>query len=560
MLSPALAGASTPDPWRVAVDLSPVPHIRVDPGREHSYVATVPVTNPDPGCPWAIHLASPHLPEYGVVGGYHYLTFDLDAGQDPARAHADAAGLRALLVDHGFNPVVCSSGPRGGRHVWAAIDGDPLPAGDVASMATMAKALFPSLDTAPLRNEASGCVRPPGAPHRAGGASMILSGSLEDLYYPTGTRIRFRALWGNLASLAGGSGHSPSPAVHQPLRLDGNHVFLPGPRDPELPAYAWTALTEAPVDASAALWRILLGAAAARWRHSDMERLTHMPGMAHVVSIPDGRGGRRRRPKRLAERVLARQWDKAVRHVAARAPSTAADPKFAARSAQTTAAVEAAQARARACPGRWRTGGGPADRRILDALCHLALTCVRPTVDADIRRLALMAGLGRETARVALQRLAGDRWIEPALPAEGNRSASWSLVIHRRPMPPRSQEDPPPAVLDTARRLALAEIAPRLALYALDAPTALPAGAGTGYAHLSPTLPDPDPPASSRMLALLSRLGLARRTAGGWVSDPAPWELLARHWGVAGVLAGRQARYAQESAAWAEAQPLALAA
>ncbi len=130
-------------------------------------------------------------------------------------------------------------------------------------------------------------------------------------------------------------------------------------------------------------------------------------------------------------------------------------PDVRARAAALAAVVDATQTRADAAAGRWAGPGGPADRRVLDALCLLSLQAVSAVVEADIRRLGLLCGIGRETARTALLHLARDGWVTRNGPAEGPRAASWilngglSTVIDE---PGRSQADPRPPGAGTAER------------------------------------------------------------------------------------------------------------
>jgi len=61
------------------------------------------------------------------------------------------------------------------------------------------------------------------------------------------------------------------------------------------------------------LWRVLIGAAAARWRHADIAALVDTaPGLEHVRNARD-RAQCRPRGRVDAARVLRRLWDKAVR-------------------------------------------------------------------------------------------------------------------------------------------------------------------------------------------------------------------------------------------------------
>src|SRR3954469_12183404 len=99
----------------------------------------------------------------------------------------------ALLDRAGLPHLFCASGPFGGRHVWIGL-AEAVPAPQVARLADALAARLPSLDTAPLRNPATGCLRPPGAPHRITGAARTLPGDPAVLIAPRVGRIQLRRL------------------------------------------------------------------------------------------------------------------------------------------------------------------------------------------------------------------------------------------------------------------------------------------------------------------------------------------------------------------------------
>lgn len=137
-----------------------------------------------------------------------------------------------------------------------------------------------------------------------------------------------------------------------------------------------------------------------------------------------------------------------MRYVAASDRQIGDDPTFDRRADAIAAHVRDVQARADAAAGRWARGGGPADRRILDVLCALALHALSGSLEADTRRLALLAGVGRETARTALLRLSEDGWIAQTAAADGPRAAHWTIdpqsALHSNSDHARSQADPRP--------------------------------------------------------------------------------------------------------------------
>jgi len=516
-----------------------------------------------PDAPWAVYLTD-------QAGGFRLLAFDFDAAKgDPA---ADAAILCGWLEHAGLAHLLACSGPSGGRHVWLAL-AEAVDAGTVATLARLARARLPSLDIAPLANPVTGCVRPPGSPHRAGGSSRVLGGDPAALAVPTVTAADVARLVDTLAA-----GHQPEPLAPladpgAPLPTDrAGRLYLPGVRR-QLPAGSVQALQvdAAAKDANTVLCRVLNGAAAARWRCADIAGLVaHSPGLEHVRSQGQGPGVPRR-PRSAGESraVLARQWDRAVRWVATHPrASNLEDPTFEPRAAALAAAVEATQTRADAAVGRWAGPGGPADRRVLDALCVLSLHAVRAVVEADIRRLGLVCGIGRETARTALLRLARDGWVTRHFPADGPRAASWILneaLSTVADAPSRSQAAPrPPGAGSADRNRWLHVLRTRLAAAAHDVFT--PAG-GLGHAtgQLYATLASQPAPISQLAQQLGTspedtgiRLGslraarLARRTCKGWsVVRADRRDAAALRLGVAGRLVDRARRYALEREAFA---------
>lgn len=398
------------------------------------------VTEAAPERPWAIYLTDREH-------AYRLLCFDLD-GKTPEAAEAaeqDAAALAQLLTDAGLAPVVCQSGPQGGRHIWIALC-EGVSAELVHRLARLAKTLHPTLDLSPIMNPAAGCVRPPGAPHRHGGSSTIIDGELDSLTRPSGTQAAVAAAVERLAQLVNDRAATERTDTFSAdtAQDDRKHPHIPGTKRPLAPAAAAAMRTNAAeADASAVLWRVLTGAAAAHWHYSDVARvLDTAPGLEHArTRNEDGRRIARRPDERA--RVLRRQWDRAVAYIASGRKLVGHDDTFDARADAIAAHVLAVQTRADAAPGRWNRGGGPADRRVLDALSILALQALSADVEADTRRLALMAGIGRETARTALLRLSEDGWIIRTSEAEGRNAAHWKIgphvVIHSNPVDARSQ-------------------------------------------------------------------------------------------------------------------------
>lgn len=518
------------DSWALTVAVSPRSRVRVavvdaygtvlNDYRDRTLGAAAPER------PWAVYLAGPDR-------RFRLLAFDLDAHGDPAAAARDADVLGGLLRDVGVSYVLCESGPTGGRHVWVGL-AESVDAETVATLARLIKHLCPTLDLSPLCNAVTGCVRPPGAPHRAGGRSTVLSGDVDALSAPTATAAQVRALVSLVAGLVDDTEPARPIDPRSPLPLDTHgRLHLAGPRR-QLPANSSAALRETPLDASATLWRVLIGAAAARWRHSDVAALVDTePGLEHVRSRVTTRG-RAARPRGEQAAVLGRQWDKAVRYVAASDRQIGDDPTFDRRADAMATHVRDVQQRADVAAGRWTRGGGPADRRVLDVLSFLALHALSASVEADIRRLALLAGVGRETARMALLRLADDGRIAQTTAADGTRAAHWTIdpqgVLHSNSNLARSQTDPrPPGAGAAERTTLLATLRTRITDAAHDLFTAtcpaLGHLAGNLYARmdsrprtldeLSPII-GADPLRTRRLLDRLTYAGIIERGREGW--------------------------------------------
>lgn len=533
----------------------------------NAYDSTARVAGDVPPSVWAMYLAD--------YAGYRYVVFDLDAtgpGGAPAAAR-DTETVSALLGQHGIQHVVCSSGPTGGRHVWVAVT-ESVPAALVALLARLVERLCPTLDKSPLSNAATGCVRPPGTPHRDGGSSVVISGDLDSLIHPSTPAEALNDLVRELASHVDLTEDMPAATGGALVDVDGR-LYLPGVKRSLSPAVASAMNDPMPVgsNASQVLWSILLGAAAARWRYADIaQHLQSAPGLEHLRTVASG-PFRRPRPTHGANspaRVLARQWDKAVRQMAG-VRRVGQDPTFEGRAAAVAHLVREIQSRADASAGRWHRGGGPSDRRILDALCVLALEAVTGRLEADVRRLALMVGVGRETARVSLLRLAEDGWISRAAAADGPHGAHWTIdpkqVLHTQMYQERSQADPRPLGAGAADRILLLKaLRDRMELHRHDVFTrGTPAlgirignlysrideSAGSTVEELSGTLGSPADWVRTSLRQLVHD-GLVHRVADRWMRTAIDRrDLLAERAGIAGRLEAREDRYSLERIEWA---------
>ena len=558
------------DSWAITRRISPRRVVRAaaldaDGQPVNSYPLVHPVAGARPWTPWAVHLAD-------ASGRYRLLCADLDAKVSAAAAAADATRLAGLLSELGIEHLVCASGPTGGRHVWLGLR-ESLDAEVVRALAYLFKAWLPTLDVAPLVNPTSGCVRPPGAPHRLGGSSQVITGSPSFLTNPTVTTEQVNGLLARLADHVRTAAPAPQRATPRLVAEADGLRFLPGPKRP-LSASCRALLDEAPTgDLSSVLWRVLCGAAAARWRYADVAALADAPGLEHARTL---RSGATRLPRPTCgpaspTAVLRRQWTRAVHAMAAVAPASthAGDPTFEARAELVTAIVRTVQRRADAVPGRWgRSRAGLAQRRVLDALCLFHLQGVRmDEVEADIRRLALTCGLDRETARRCLIALAADGWIVRTRAAAGRRGARWTIdpagIIHTQVSVMLSQADPRPAGTGPALRTALINVlADRLHVSAHDA-FATRAGLGLEAGNLYGRLTEPldtvqcsqlqgwSIDQTTRVLERLAEMGLVEARQHNWQrTGDEQLDGVAVELGTDGVGQRRADRYAVERALW----------
>lgn len=437
-------GATPQQLWELARDISPRPRCRIDTldhaaGEwRHNYRdARLPA---DPGNrPTALYLAD--APPAGP-GRFRLLAFDLDVARGDVEP--DLHRLRNLLDESGIPHVVAASGPSGGRHVWCSAG---TTGADPALIARIARSLagrLPTLDIAPLTNPVTGAVRPPGAPHRAGGHSTLLDPATTPQ-----ARDRLRADTSDgLARLATllelapalqqhhAAGGPDRPAAPHTVLVDGGPALSGQPRPLPRAVADQLAATCTAEDTSAALARVLVGVALARWTWPMVLQLLSEPTAAGLEHARSRRTPARRQrgsgPARLprptweATELLRRQWQRAVTY-ASRLPELPLD-RDPVDNDQLVTHVGSILARADQVPNRWARPSGPADRGVLDALCQVALTCGATSVDLDVRRAATIAGVSPATAARALRRLALDGWIRLALPAEGRRAARWQLL------------------------------------------------------------------------------------------------------------------------------------
>ncbi|WP_316250500.1 hypothetical protein [Tsukamurella columbiensis] len=441
--------------WDFACAMSPRAELRRLMPDGYSDAGITPIGSAVPATPWAVHLTDARF-QFRLLG----FDFDAKGATEEIRSRARAAARHAaeelvrMLQECGIEHVVCESGPSRGRHVWIAL-AETMTPDDVTELADVARSVFGRvteggawvLDIGMLCNQKMGLLRPPGAPHPAGGASTILAGDPAVLL-PAGrstTRAQVAALSRLLTAARAAQpvddryGDAAARTVTV-AEADDGHLWIPGTRR-ELAGQALAKL-HAPiapdVDTSDVLFSLLCSCARAHWTFTEVHtRLAGLPGMEHARTRrskkdPDVREPRPRKGSQSPKRVLAADWQRAVQFLEENSvtfdDAGVEDPDFARRTAIVCAQTAAIQRRADADMHRWSIRGGAADRLVLDALCEIAVTVVQLSVGADIRTLAERAGVSRETSRRALIRLAQNgAWVNLHTEHVGPHAAIWSL-------------------------------------------------------------------------------------------------------------------------------------
>lgn len=417
---------------------APRGRVRVDVRNEvgewaHSYDKEEPITSHPPRGPYAIYLADER-------GRYRFIVCDLDAKAENAeQTRTDAAWLAQRLDQAGLAYLVAVSGAAGGIHLWVPVN-DPnkvgAPAHLVAKIAHAASHRCSSLDKSPLLNPTTGCVRPPGAPHRLGGYSRLIEP--QDPMAATAYADAATNTVAKLERLAELLGPVPTKEEQDTATgsggiIDTAAVRLVGRRR-EMSKTTATLLTQAhEADASAHLARILTGLALSRWSLVDVltefaER-PHAPGWQHVRTQAT-EFGRRPRTKAAQRAILERQWRRQVEY-AARLPRreqhTQDTPQVRAL-VETVWSIEQVSTATAEFGHFWRSQSGASDRKAAHYVAQLALEALTDTVEVDGRRLADATGMVHSTAARALGRLLMDGRLVLTKEGEGRRAHTYRVI------------------------------------------------------------------------------------------------------------------------------------
>jgi len=569
--------------WELTRAISPRDTVRTavpeaDGHYSNEYATAAAIAGPAPTGPWAMYLADP--------AGYRFLGFDLDAKR--GNAGRDAGRLSLWLDECSIEHVVAASGPSGGRHVWIALD-EPAAPTLVRELADLAGSLLPSLDKTPLTNPATGCLRPPGAPHRDGGISAVVRGRIETLQVAPTTLDELEQLRALLVD-AGADVETPLTSIVRGMAIDvdGQPHLIGQRREPS--ARIRALLAAAPdADTSTTQAAVLVGLARARWRFRDVLELLHTsPALEHSRTRARG-AARVPVAADVARRRLSADWRRAVYYVASNpVAGDTLDEDFQARASAATDAVRALEERADSMPGLWgldgpsqaarRRRGRYSQRAVLRALSLYLVQAARPIVEVDVRRLAQDTGYGREACRTALLALStptvpGDpesAWIVLVDHADGPHgatyrlSARFSTAAEERKWSQVATRPAAPSAGADSRSWWIRKLTTELQSIAQDvfaAPHSLGRTAGRSLHTLASgtvrTAADVaadaglSVDAARRSLRRLAQHGLAERHPGGWSSRPeTPPDAVAIALEVDGYLEARAERYRIERGAW----------
>lgn len=393
-----------------------------------------------PSAPAAVRI-------YGPDGCCTALHLDLDVSRGGWLAvEADCDRLMAWLHEHGARMVTDRS-PSGGRHIYVPF-ATRVPFEVARELVEALASWNPTLDAGPHRSLTTGCIRPPGAVHKAGGhqeLTMPLAAAYDVLRRrnPVEVLEQLRAAMG--AEIAAWRATQSTPDA--PADLTGDSPAPAGVLSRRLQAIAVTGVydTVRYASASEARQAVVSGAVAAGW------------SLAHVaVRLGDGRfPGLAAMYARysLAQRPasLAQDWRKAQAFVASSPTRPAQSPSNdTVRRSHTSASrsrggtptpdeppdehgfIRTWRATLRCVelhrfPGR----GDHLARFILRAMGEAAHKTGTRYVAFGARSLAVATGAEFSSVASVLRRLAAEEngWLDLVEPARGERADLYALTL-----------------------------------------------------------------------------------------------------------------------------------
>lgn len=361
------------------------------------------------------------------------LVLDLDAKTaSPEQVAADTVALLDLFDRIGARAVV-DAAVTGGRHVYLPLATRLTLAGAVR-LATALRALAPSIDTAPLTNAATGCIRPPGSPHAAYGTFQLLLTPPADVDAAVADPAGIAVLGRLEAEIA--AHLPPDPATRpQPLLVTGPDK--PRPLIRALPAFAARLARHGPgggdtyPSPSEARWAVVCAAVRAGLARDDWLALASDPD----TWLADNYQAR-------ARGLADREWKKAcaldgTENTARICDTSPGSTRGGSPGSHGPSHSDLALRRMRT----WVLTRAAADRwPVRNRLVALALIVFghlldtsdlegRPVVDAGVRSLAVAAGVSRDSVARALKDLAAAGMVEKIQSARGLRADAWAIRV-----------------------------------------------------------------------------------------------------------------------------------
>ncbi|MCL3863020.1 helix-turn-helix domain-containing protein [Actinotalea sp. K2] len=398
-----------------------------------------PLSQALPSAPAAVRV-------YGPDGCCAALCLDLDASRGgPGAVQSDAQRLSAWLTRHGARHVTDVS-PSGGVHIYVPIAGR-IPYDTAREVVEALAASHPTLDAGPHRSLKTGCIRPPGSAHKAGGHQELTMplGAAYDVLRRSNPPQVLTALRGDLkAAIAAWRTAQVAP---QSAALEENPNRRLGQLSTRLRLLAETGLIDPSryTSPSEARQAVIAGAVAAGWTLADVAaRLAdgRWPGLASLYA---------RYSPTQRHRALARDWHGAQRFITtAREHPRPATGKSAVRISHTSApkthggppAASSAQSEHEHIR-TWRTAlrvveqgrfpgrAGYLKRFVLRALGEAAHKSGSRYVAFGTRSLAVATGADHSTVAGVLRALAAEPggWIDLVNPARGENADLYELTL-----------------------------------------------------------------------------------------------------------------------------------
>lgn len=473
------------------------------------------------------------------------LDFDAKKKVSGARAGREAAAADATLIaaavrDAGGACIV-SSGPTGGWHVWIPLS-EPLPLGKAAALGHALCRHFPTLDAAPLTNAASGCLRPPGAAHVAGGYQALhcdLPDALAVLDHPNRPAV-VDALWALAAPSpepVGESRPTVPPEQRQPLARRWELLASTGPTPHEYGG-----------DASRARWHITLAAVRAAWTADEwVAAVAAWPWLSSELSTP--------RRLQLARQEFEKARARWLQRPSVQLPDTSPQTLHGGGAENPTASDDCQRQpqdihrelrKVRAWLSAEARNGGlpPCTLAVARAVLLFAHAAGATRIQVGVRALAIAAAVSRTTAGAALWSLADTGMIARVGRGVGRGADVWeiNLEVGRRLEPARGTIWATRPVFRVVGGQGAAEVYEALA----TASSPLSSRQLAGSLGRSPTT-------VTRYLHELASWGLADGGGrAGWRLGPADPDELAHRLGALELASAQVAQFRAERRAWWE--------